>query len=87
MHFLGVGGEALKVIKTKAKRQKMMKNRTKKIIFLVHKKTTKRSLLRPLPPHLPDFDVLCVLLGEAGKWAWRVWWAPSPWVGPLTHTT
>lgn len=38
MHFLGVGGEALKVIKTKAKRQKMMKNRTKKSFFLYIKK-------------------------------------------------
>lgn len=83
--LLGGGeGEALKIIIKK--RQKVMKNQTKKFIFLVHKKTTKRSLLRPLLPHLPDFDVLCVLLrGRLGTrdgglegGPFSVSWAPCP---------
>lgn len=68
MHFWGVGGRSFKGNKNKNKKTKDDEKPDIKIIFLVHKKTTKRSLLRPLLPHLPDFDVLlCFVGGNLGS--------------------
>lgn len=84
MHFWGVGGEALKVIKTKTKRQD--ENTDIKIIFLVHKKK------QPLNAACYDRCCLiclilmffCVLFwGEPGEWGWRVWGLLPHGLGPL----
>lgn len=73
--LLGVGGEALKVIKTK--REKMMKNQTKKKSFFLYIK-------KPLNAACYDRCLILMLcfVGEIGEQGWRVWVALPHALGP-----
>lgn len=82
MHFLGVGGQALKVIKTTKDYEKSEKI---EFIFLVHKRKTQPLNAACYDASLLGLCVLSFLRGRDGGHAFSAGYH-TPWVGPGSGT-